>query len=84
LLRNFTRRIRPSKNLNFGLTNNIGIAASGADENTIGSYALFIFSSGQTQQHSTLVVNFSKIISIGIGCGQTEFYFPTCKAIPGR
>jgi len=62
----------------------MGIAASGADGNTIGGYPLFNLSSGQDVQFSTLVVNFNKIISIAIGCGRTEYYFPTCKAIPRR
>ncbi len=62
----------------------MGIAASGADKSNISNCALFVFSYGQDIQFSTLVLNFNKITSIGIGYGRTEFHFPTCKAIPGR
>ena len=54
------------------------IAASGVDGSTIGSYALLIFSSGLTQQQSTLLINFIKIFLINSGYGRTNKKSHTC------
>jgi len=57
----------------------MGIAASGADGNTISSYAQFIFSSGQTQQQSTVVVIFNKKFQSASVVGRRNSISPPAK-----
>ena len=58
-----------------GHTKNIG--KSWADGSPIIGFSFFSFGLGMTSNTELFIVNFNKSFSIIIGCGQTEFYFPT-------
>jgi hypothetical protein len=60
-----------------GRTYNKNIGKSWADGSAIIGFSFFSFGLGMTSNTELFIVNFNKSFSIIIGCGQTEFYFPT-------